>query len=261
MNKSNQTNKDFWTNQAKEYKFDVKAVNFDPLEEELELYFLEKIIEDGKTIGDIGCGNGRLLLELAKKKKKSQFYGVDFIEEMIDIANEQKKSQNIANVQFTVQDASSEKLKDFFDCEFDQMMSKRLLINLKGNKKRKAIENIHSLLKKNGMYVMIECFVEPLEKINKIRTQLNLDEIKVKSFNEYLTEDFIDDIKTYFIIKEKIDFESLYYFISRIYNAYLSEGKPDYFAPINKLSVELTKMGVRATEQYSPEIMFILQKK
>lgn len=253
--------KDFWRNQAKEYKFDVKAVNFDPLEEELELYFLENLIGDEELIFDMGCGNGRTLLELAKKKKKSNFLGVDFVEEMIAIAQEQKKSLDVSNVDFYVADASSEKIKKMFPSKFDKVITKRLLINLKGENKFKAIENIHSVLKEKGTYIMIECFIEPLNRINQIRKGLNLEEIKVKSFNEYLRFEFLKEISDLFIIKNKTDFESQYYFISRIYNAYLSEGKPDYYAPINKLAVELTKMGVSGEGGYSPEIIFVLEKK
>lgn len=253
--------KDFWKNQAKEHKFDIKAVNFDPLEEELEHYFLEQLIEDGKIICDIGCGNGRALLNLAAKKKESMFYGLDFVEEMISIAQGQKKSLNIPNVNFYVADAASTEIKTMFDFKFDVVMSKRLLINLKGKNKFDGVLNILSLLKEKGTYIMIECFLEPLERINSIRKALNIEEIKVKPFNEYLTFDFLDRLKDLFVIRKKLDFESLYYFTSRVYNAYLSGGKPDYFAPINKLATELVRMGINTVEGYSPEIIFILEKK
>jgi len=253
--------KDFWEKQAKEYKFDVKAVNFDPIEEELELYFLDTLIEDGGYVCDIGCGNGRTLLHLSRKKSKSKFYGIDFVEDMISVAEEQKKMNGISNVNFYGADATSESIKTMFNFKFDQVISKRLLINIKGKDKFKAVENIYSILKENGIYIMIECFIEPLDKINEIRKSLNLEEIKVKPFNEYLTFKFLEEIEDLFEVKKKIDFESLYYFTSRIYNAYLSEGKPDYYALINKLAAKLTKMGVHAAEGYSPEIIFILEKK
>lgn len=194
--------KDFWTNQAKEYKFDVKAVNFDPLEEELEFYFLENLIDDKELIFDLGCGNGRTLLELAKKKLNSTFVGIDFVEEMIAIAQEQKKFIDVSNVDFYVADASSEKIRKMFDFKFDKVITKTLLINLKGENKFKAIENIHSVLKEKGIYIMIECFIEPLNRINGIRKSLNLEEIKVKPFNEYLHHEFLEEINDLFIIHD-----------------------------------------------------------
>lgn len=252
--------KDFWQNQAKEYKFDLKAVNFDPLEEDLEFFFLDKLVKEGKEVLDLGCGNGRTLLELAKRKKTSKFYGVDFTEEMVSVAQEEKKKLGVTNVNFYVGDAALEPIKTMFNWKFDIVLTKRLLINLKGEDKLKAVENIHGLLKEKGTYIMVECFIEPLQRINRIRKALNLEEIKVKFFNEYLDSSFFNKIKNLFKIKKKIDFESLYYFISRIYNASLSCGNPDYYASINRLSIELTKMGVKAKGGYSPEFIIILEK-
>lgn len=250
----------FWESQAQKFKDDVKAVNFDPLEEELEIFFLDQLIGEEETIGDFGCGNGRTLIDLALKKPKCNFYGFDFSEGMIAVANEKKVSLNISNITFYHFDAALDNLGNYIDIKFDKIITKRLLINLNGNDKLKAIKNINDMLKDNGTYMMVECFLEPLEKINIIRNKLDLSEIKVKYFNEYLSYKFLDEIKSIFIVKEIIDFESLYYFISRVFNAYVSDGEPDYYAPINKLALKLTKMGIHEMTGYSPEIIILLQK-
>lgn len=252
--------REFWEGQALKYKEDVMAVNFDPLGEDLELFFLEKHFLDGEKVCDIGCGNGRTILHLARQKKKTEFYGVDFAEGMIDIANKMKKDANVDNVHFLRVDAT-EDLKNVFDFKFDKVMTKRLLINIKGREKFRAVENIRSILKEGGVYVMTECFIEPLQRINEIRKQLSLDEIKVKHFNEYLSADFLEEISGSFEIEKTLDFESLYYFISRIFNAALSQGNPDYHAPINMLALDLIKKGISPIEGYSPEVMHILRKK
>lgn len=254
--------KDFWKKQAEQYKNDVKAVNFDPLAEELELCFLERIIKNSGNICDMGCGNGRLLLELGIKKDKATFYGIDFVKEMIEVAEEQKKNQNISNVNFFVADAASNSVKEMFGCKFDVVITKRLLINLKNGKKFEAIKNIYDLLKPKGMYIMVECFREPLAKINKIRRSLNIENIEIKSFNEYLEFNFLEKIGDLFVRKRAFDFNSLYYFTSRIYNAYLSQGQqPDYHAAINRLAVYLTREGFLDLKGYSPEMIFVFQKK
>jgi ubiquinone/menaquinone biosynthesis C-methylase UbiE len=251
----------FWESQAQKFKGDVKAVNFDPLEEELEIFFINQLIAEQETICDIGCGNGRTLIDLALKKPKCIFYGLDFSEGMISVANEIKASLNISNITFYHLDAILDNLGNYIDIRFDKIITKRLLINLKGNDKLKAINNIHEMLRENGIYIMIECFLEPLEKINIIRQKLGLSEIKVKYFNEYLSYELLDEIKSMFMVKEIIDFESLYYFISRVFNAYISNGEPDYYAPINKLALKLTKMGIHNMTGYSPEIIILLQKR
>ena len=253
-------NKEFWENQAKQYGYNVKAVNFDSVEENLEFFFLDKLINDNEVVCDLGCGNGRTIIELAKKKRNTKFYGVDLSHEMTDIAERTKDGLNLENVSFYTFDTTFQNLPSLFDVKFDKVLTKRLLINVKGDDKQKIVRNIHSILREEGIYIMMECFIEPLQKVNSIRNLLNLSEIKVRPFNEYLSLEFLKKIENLFFINEKIDFESLYYFISRIYNAFLSEGKPDYYAPINKLSTMLIKNGIKLIEGYSPEVIFLLKK-
>lgn len=255
-----QSNEDFWKKQATDFKNATNAVNFDILEEELEKKELIKIMSDNKKILDLGCGNGRTTIFLAKKFPKSKFIGIDFIQEMIEVANVDKQKEKLENVDFILDSATNLSLGGKFKEQFDIILTKRLLINLHGNLKNNAIQNIYKMLKKDGKYIMIECFKEPLKKINNIRSKISLEVIKEHKFNEYLNEEFLNSIKKYFFIEEKIDFESHYYFISRIYNAYLSKEKIDYLAPINKLSVELSNKGVNPIKGYAPESLRILKK-
>jgi len=253
--------REFWESQADKFKEGVQAVNFDPLAEELELFFLDGLIGDGDVFCDMGCGNGRTLMALAAKRPKAVFYGVDFAKGMIETANAKKEELSVPNAHFYHFDAASKDLSSVLSTRFDKVMTKRLLINLKGNEKLKAVENIYSMLKDNGTYIMIECFTEPLLAINEIRAKLELNEIKVKFFNEYLSFDIFEKINDFFHVEKRMDFASLYYFISRVFNASLSQGDPDYYAPMNKLAVELTKMGVSPIQGYSPELIFLLRKK
>lgn len=250
----------FWKEQVKKYGYDLKSVNFDLLEEELEIFHLEKLINNGEVVCDLGCGNGRTIIELSQKKQNSIFYGFDFVEEMIEVANEQKEKLDIKNIHFYVMDGCSATIKSKFPSKFDKVLTKRLLINLKGKLKLEAIDNVYNILKDKGTYIMIECFIEPLRKINLVRKALGLNEIKVRSFNEYLTYDFLKELEPMFKLNKQIELESLYYFISRIFNAYLSEGEPDYLAEINKLAVKLTKMGVSFVEDYGPEKIYLFKK-
>ncbi len=250
--------REFWTNQALNYKNDIKAVNFDILGEELEIFHLKQQLTDSVSICDLGCGNGRTTIILAKEFPNAKFIGYDYVEEMVALANKEKISQSISNIDFFVCDASKEiNITE----KFDIVYTKRLLINLKGNEKLIGIENIYNLLKDHGKYIMVECFIEPLKKINEIRKLINEPEIKVHFFNEYLSSDFFGQIKKRFIHEASIDFESFYYFISRIFNAYLSEGNPDYLSPINKLAVELSMKGINPLTDYAPERMNIFTKK
>jgi SAM-dependent methyltransferase len=250
--------KEFWQQQAIKYGSDVQAVNFDLLEDKLEFQQLEKLIVSHSIIGDLGCGNGRASLYLAQQFPEKKFIGVDFIPEMIEASNREKR-----NLKFFTGSLADKNINDNFHFQFDFIFTKRLLINLKGEQKIIGIENIFSMLKNKGVYALIECFEEPLVKINAIREHIGLAKIEVKFFNEYLKEEFVDFVKTYANLIDVIDFESFYYFISRVFNAKLSEGSaPDYFAPINLLAVNLIKAGIAPDiKGYSPEKIYVFQKR
>ncbi|AQW80930.1 SAM-dependent methyltransferase [Campylobacter pinnipediorum subsp. pinnipediorum] len=253
-----QDNLEFWKNQALKYKNNIKAVNFDSNSEELEKLFLEKYIPDNKIVCDFGCGNGLNIINLAKQRPKSIFYGIDAVKEMIENANSQIQSlQNIKFLNLSATDNLSDKLQ----IKFDIIISKRLLINLKGDLKYKAINNIYKCLKQDGMYIMMEAFIEPLEKINKLRAALNLEPIQVHHFNEYLKNEFLDDIKDKFKIKEICDFNSIYYFISRVLNAANSSpNNPSYDSKLNQIALALSKTENLKIDGLSPEIMYIFKK-
>jgi ubiquinone/menaquinone biosynthesis C-methylase UbiE len=252
---------EFWESKAEEHGFDVDAVNNDPLEEKLELFYLHQIIpnEDVRFL-DFGCGNGRTTLELAEKHPDITFYAVDLSEEMIETAKEMKTKLELDNVHFYRADARDTTVQTLLDSKFDWVMSKRLLINTHGDEKYDVIDNIHSLLKSDGTYLMIECFLEPLQRVNEIRHALGLHRIEVHDFNEYLHQQFLNDIAGEFTVERRIDFESFYYYVSRVFNAYLADGNPSYHADVNQLSVELTKLGYDETAGYGPEIIYRMRK-
>jgi ubiquinone/menaquinone biosynthesis C-methylase UbiE len=254
------TVKDFWEEQALKFGEDVAAVNFDPIEDQFGAALLEELVPDDVSVADIGCGNGRNLIALAKARPNGNFVGYDFAENMINVAESARKRIGLTNVRFEQLDATTLTLSRDAKCAFDVVFGKRVLINIKGDPKHQAVKNIHDMLRNDGIYIMIECFIEPLTRINGIREKLLLERIYVKPFNEYLTEEFLAEIKRYFAVERFIDIGSLYYFISRVFNAYLSSGTPDYFAPINQLASKLVLSGVHPLQGYAPEVTYVLKK-
>jgi len=252
--------KDFWEEQALRYGEDIAAVNFDPIEDQFGAALLEELVPNNVSVADLGCGNGRNLLALARGRLNGTFVGYDFAENMVRVAENARKRAGFQNVRFEQLDATTPTLPANAKNAFDVVIGKRVLINVKGSAKAEALKNIYDMLRPGGIYIMTECFIEPLNRINDIRTILQLECISVKPFNEYLTEEFLAEIKRRFVIERVMDIGSLYYFISRIFNAYLSDGKPDYFAPINKLASKLVLSGVRPIQGYAPEITHVLRK-
>ncbi|MBT4933428.1 MAG: class I SAM-dependent methyltransferase [Rhodospirillaceae bacterium] len=255
------SSKDFWEKQGREHGASKLAVNFDPIGEELPFKMLEEEVADGLAVCDLGCGNGRTLLRLAEARSNGYFVGFDFAESMIETAEQRRLEMGLNNVSFHVFDASKDTMVADYIGAQDIVLTKRLLVNVRGAAKKNAVQLVHSLLKYGGKYIMMECFSGPLARINEIREKLDLEAIQVNSFNEYLEDDFLEFLSPLFEIEKKIDYESLYYFISRIFNAVLSDGEPAYDAPINKLAENLMKMGVNPIEGYSPEVGYILKKR
>jgi len=254
-------NKGFWEEQARKHGQGVAAVNFDPIQEELMTSLLEELVPDGRAVADVGCGNGRTLLDLVPNRRAGKFVGYDFASTMVDVAEERRKELKLDNVRFHTFDATAPALPDGARNAFDMVLGKRLLINIKGDAKRQALQNIYDMLREGGTYLMIECFIEPLERTNEARKVLGLDRIGVKDFNEYLTADFMMEVERKFTVERMADVASLYYFVSRVFNAALSEGKPDYFAPINKIAAQLMQAGVQPISGYAPEVAYVLKKK
>ena len=250
----------FWNEQAK-HGYDVKAVNFDPIKEELELEQLKKMFNDTtETILDMGCGNGRTIIELAIFFPHKLFYGIDKSDAMIDVANKKKNELELGNVCFFVGDATDIKWSNFFKFNFDIVICKRLFINVfKGYKN--IFDNVFNLLDDNGVFLLLECFVEPLEAVNKVRKLFGLKKIVQHSFNRYLIrDDFFKEANKFFCIDKVIDFLSFYYFVSRIFNAYLSVGEPDYNSKLNMCCKKLVLNGVSPISGFSPETLICMRK-
>jgi len=253
--------KSFWEEQARKHGQGVAAVNFDPLQEEFAMSLLEELVPDGIAVADVGCGNGRTVIDLVPGRPAARFAGYDFAESMVQVAEERRKELKIENARFFTFDATATALPAGAGHAFDMVIGKRLLINIKGNAKRQALRNIYDMLRDGGTYLMIECFIDPLERTNDARQALGLDRIKVKEFNEYLSAEFLKEVDRYFTTERVIDVASLYYFVSRVFNAALTDGPPDYFAPINQVAAKLTQAGVRPLAGYAPEVTYVLRKR
>ena len=259
-----QDNSTFWQEQAKKFKDDVQSVNFDHIQEQMEMETIAPLLSQSKMICDLGCGIGQTVFSLIEKGVNAQFRGLDFTKEMIDVAKEKKTALNLDNTDFYHKSATDEDITTLFDFKFDTLISKRLLINLKGDLKLQAIKNIHDLLAPNGLYIMVENFIEPLNKTNKAREALGLDPIQVHHFNEYLTEEFFEEISNFFEIERQIDPLSSYYFVSRVLNAYDAQKKgesPQYDADINLASLALFSNHINPISGYAPERFILLRKK
>ena len=85
-------NYNFWKNRLKSnpiQKVCTNDLNLDVLES-------KQILDEnlrGKTILEIGCGNGLLYNQICKKHKIKKYIGIDFVKELIEFCKRKKKIQ------------------------------------------------------------------------------------------------------------------------------------------------------------------------
>jgi ubiquinone/menaquinone biosynthesis C-methylase UbiE len=245
--------KQFWDDQAKKHGTTTMAVNSDPHLEEMSTREILKLIPDGLRVIDVGCGNGHPIIEAALQNPHGQFSACDSSVEMIDTAIARNTAPNLA---FWHGDITT--ITDPIP-GYDIVLGRRLLINLNYGEKLRALDNILAMLKPHGKYIMVECWQEPLDKINAMRKVIGAEEIKVRSVNEYLTHSFARELWQRFTPRSIAPktYGSLYYFISRVFNA-----GGDYNAPINLLAKKLIEAGLDPVTYeygYCPENIWELQ--
>jgi len=86
------------------------------------------VFEGAKTVIDLGCGSGHLLLRMAAIHPDIQFTGVDLSDGMLRIAEAHRKELKLNNVQFCKDDIS--RLSKFSDGSFDGAVTSLALHHL-----------------------------------------------------------------------------------------------------------------------------------
>ena len=235
-----------------------QVTNFDPHLEELSTREILKLIPDGLKVADIGCGGGNPIIAAALANPNGRFHGFDASKAMIEAATTLNTAKNL---EFRVRNIAEPLVHPFmaFETRFDIVLSRRLLINLNYGEKIRVLDNIIKMLNPHGKYIMCECWQEPLDRINAMRKVLGAEAIPVRPVNEYLTQDFARELWARFtpLSIAPRTYGSLYYFISRVFNA-----RGDYNDPINLKAMRLVESGfdpLTAEYGYCPESIWILK--
>lgn len=264
MTQTNKKIQEYWDDRAKTAKLNPNATTDDVYVRELEIRtFVEsikKIKKKNLKILDLGCGDGFTTIGVAEGLKAHKFLGVDYSPNMIENAKRRlKKSNPTINLEFKVADAT--KLMEVFEPEsFDVIISSRCLINLITSKQQyKTINDIYTILKKDGQYISIENFEDGNRELNNVRKTMGLEEIPVRWHNLFFKEKeyFKNTLKKFKEVKIS-NFSSAYYYATRvIYSKFcqMKGIKPDYKNEIHQLAVNLPPFG-----NYSP-IKLVIHKK
>lgn len=146
---------------------------------------LKKSRHKNLRVLEIGCGNGHLLEQISLHFNQLELFGIEFTPELFELA----RSRQIPRCQ--ILNADVRKLESFeaLGQEFDIIITERVIINLlTWPEQLRALENLSSLLKVNGRYVMVESFSEPWAQMNEARKEMGLPPVAQSAHNRFLNE-------------------------------------------------------------------------
>jgi ubiquinone/menaquinone biosynthesis C-methylase UbiE len=234
--------KDFWESQAITFKESHAASWGDNYAINLEIENIARHIKKGDAVLDVGCSNGHATLAMLQKQP-SKLVGVDYAENMIRFANENKAKVNgTHDIEFSVGDIRK---LDFKDESFDVTFTTRVLINLPNWEDQvKGIDECLRVTRRGGIVIFSEAFWEPLVLLNSLRALKNLPPLVEHDFNRYLKMPRLEALLDKKGLKWQLEeFSSIYYLGSRFLRELVTNPSdyPGYSNPINGIFYDIEK--------------------
>ncbi|OPX65129.1 MULTISPECIES: methyltransferase domain-containing protein [unclassified Methanoregula] len=218
-----------------------------------ELSEICRHIQGNESICDIGCNNGYCDFRLLSQYDKIQITGIDFSEKLISEASTQlEKSGFKGRASFFTGNILNP--DTFPQQKFDLVLIKRVLINLLDeNDQILALKNVQTLLNSNGRIILSEAIEENWERLNRLRREFGLEELKQPWHNRYLSKSVIDFIYTNFEVETDDDYSSSYYIISRVFHPWIKKINNDkqleYVSEINRMASMVPNFGDYGTQR------------
>lgn len=179
----------------------------------LEEGVVKKYLEANQDIIDIGCGDASSTVAYASEVKSC--LGLERSNHLRTLAEKKMAESNIHNVTLVQGDIMT---LDQYKNQFDLAITQRVLINLTSwEQQMQAIQNVRSVLKPDGIYVMIENTYEGQNALNTYRQAMGLKDISVHWHNLYFHHtELIEYLSPHFAVVSHHTFD-LYYLLTRIY--------------------------------------------
>lgn len=218
-------------------------------------------LTENRIVLEVGCGDGAHTLAYAKRA--AHVTGLDIASTLIARAEQRRSIKQVTNVTFcrgSVLDLES----CLPDSKFDVVVSQRCLINLPSwQHQRRALHQIHAVLKSDGHLIMTEGFQTELERLNGLRKSVELDPIVVVPYNRNLErEEFEPFVRELFEIVEMRHYGAYLLFSRVLHPAFVAPDKPGHDARFNELSMRLAcAMPPEALADYSYNLFYVLRKK
>lgn len=179
------------------------------------------------TILDLGCGNGYTLGLLAARFPAERLVGVEHSPELLALAR--RRLEGNAGVELLRGDARDPGF--FGERKADVLVCQRVLINLLDERdQRLALDNAIHAVRAPGALLFLECFNEPLARLNEARAEFDLEPIAPAHHNRYLPGDFFQRPElAEFRAEEALpppNFLSTHYYVTRVFHAAMTRERP-----------------------------------
>ena len=218
-------------------------------------------LSDGKTVLEIGCGNGLLYKNIRESFNLVKYVGTDFVHELIAECNNIKTNEQDEFKQLDMTLINS----DTFNSKFDFIISKRSIQNVIDHQLQlNAIDNFGNFLTDDGLMILVESSNDAQQRINLSREKYGLPKIKMPFHNLFFDDELIKNHTFKNVNLVAIEpFASDFYFVTRIIYArlakeYLKE-EPTYDHPLQKIALSLSKN--QATKDFSQIQCYVFNRK
>jgi len=226
---------------------DYKTTASDYQLRELEIDTAAAYMRDGQRTLDVGCGLGYAVVQYASRFAVDA-HGIDYAESMIEGATrlfDEHKPTLRGSVSF--RQASVLDLP-YSEGHFDVVSSSRCLMALLDwELQKKALMEIHRVLRPGGTLVLMEGTFEGLDALNRTRTKFGLEPIAPDGRDRLITLKFqegaLQEFCRPFFHLERIQRFGMYYFLTRIVQPLLvAPDAPRYDHKLNQIAREIARV-------------------
>ena len=253
-------NKLHWNNNADQFNDshevswgDINLIN-------MEINNIVSYLNNGNLVLDAGCSNGYSTYKI-NERRDVNIEAFDYSEKSIEIAEkEQINKDPKKKIRFSIGNIIDIPHKDN---KFDICYTIRVLINLPNwTVQKRAIKELHRILKPGQYYLMSEAFNGGLKNINMLRSIANMEPLMTHDFNVYINEDKLESfIIKYFDIVLINKFSSIYYVASRFLR-YLTISEDEEDSYINDINNLFAKIPVNHNSgDFGIQKLYVLKKK
>jgi ubiquinone/menaquinone biosynthesis C-methylase UbiE len=214
---------------------------------ELEIDTAAGYMRDGQRTLDVGCGLGYAAVQYAKRHAV-EAHGIDYAENMIEGANRLlKEHRPVLKGSVSFRHASVVELP-YPENHFDVVSSSRCLMALLDwELQKKALLDIHRVLRPGGILVLMEGTFEGLDALNAMRGKFGLEPIAPDGRDRLITLKFhereLEDFCRPWFELERVQRFGMYYFLTRIVQPLLvAPESPRYDHKLNQIAREIARV-------------------